>query len=64
LFDDPQVAAKYGERSDAYRTLPTKFRQNPLSQQWRVVRNETDSRVSLRFEKSFECSKSRFGDGW
>lgn len=49
LFDDAAVAEKYGELFDAYWTSPTKFRQNPLSQQWWTVRNEPQSQVSLCF---------------
>lgn len=49
VFDDEAVAGKYGELFEAYWTLPKKFRQNPLSQQWWVVRDDDDSRVSLCF---------------
>lgn len=49
VFDDLAVAAKYGELFDAYWNNPSKFRQNPLSQQWWVVRDEPESRVSLCF---------------
>ena len=49
VFDDAGVAAKYGELFDAYWTAPKKFRKNPLSQQWWLVRDEPGSRVSLCF---------------
>lgn len=58
VFDDPGVAAKYGELFDAYWTKPTKFRQNPLSQQWWVVRDEADSRVSLCFSPHSDSALS------
>lgn len=49
VFDDALVAGKYGDVFDAYWTKPKKFRQNALSQQWWVVRDEPSSRVSLCF---------------
>jgi phosphatidylserine/phosphatidylglycerophosphate/cardiolipin synthase-like enzyme len=49
VFDDAAVAGRYGELFDAYWMAPKKFRQNPLSQQWWVVRDEPGSRVSLCF---------------
>ena len=58
VFDDPGVAAKYGELFDAYWTSPTKFRQNALSKQWWVVRDEVDSRVSLCFSPHSDSSLS------
>ena len=58
VFDDPGVAAKYGELFDAYWTSPKKFRQNALSQQWWVVRDEPDSRVSLCFSPHSDSSVS------
>lgn len=58
VFDDPRVAAKYGELFDAYWTSPKKFRQNALSQQWWVVRDEADSRVSLCFSPHSDSSLS------
>jgi hypothetical protein len=58
VFDAPGVAAKYGELFDAYWTSPTKFRQNALSHQWWVVRDEADSRVSLCFSPHSDSSLS------
>lgn len=58
VFDDAGVAAKYGELFDAYWTNPTKFRQNPLSQQWWVVRDEPESRVSLCFSPHSDSALS------
>ncbi len=58
VFDDPGVAAKYGELFDAYWTSPKKFRKNALSQQWWVVRDEADSRVSLCFSPHTDSSLS------
>ena len=58
VFDSPEVAAKYGELFDAYWISPKKFRQNPLSQQWWVVRDEADSRVSLCFSPHSDSSLS------
>jgi phosphatidylserine/phosphatidylglycerophosphate/cardiolipin synthase-like enzyme len=49
VFDAPEVAGKYGELFDAYWTSPRTFRQNALSRQWWVVRDEAGSRVSLCF---------------
>ena len=49
LFDDKKVAAKYGELFDAYWDDAKGFRQNPLSQEWHVVRDQAKSRVSLCF---------------
>ena len=40
LFDDGDVAAKFGEVFDAYWNAAKQFRQNALSKQWWVVRNE------------------------
>jgi phosphatidylserine/phosphatidylglycerophosphate/cardiolipin synthase-like enzyme len=58
VFDDPLVAAKYGEVFDAYWTSPKKFRQNALSRQWWVVRDEADSRVSLCFSPHSDSTLS------
>jgi hypothetical protein len=58
VFDDIGVAAKYGELFDAYWTSPTKFRQHALSQQWWVVRDEANSRVSLCFSPHSDSSLS------
>ncbi len=58
VFDSPEVAAKYGELFDAYWISPKKFRQNPLSQQWWVVRDQADSRVSLCFSPHSDSSLS------
>ena len=58
VFDSPEVAAKYGELFDAYWISPKKFRQNPLSQQWWVVRDEAGSRVSLCFSPHSDSSLS------
>jgi len=58
VFDDLGVAAKYAELFDAYWTEPTKFRQNALSKQWWVVRDEADSRVSVCFSPHSESSLS------
>ncbi|HRQ89838.1 MAG TPA: hypothetical protein PLA50_13645, partial [Bacteroidia bacterium] len=37
LFDDVQVAGKYGELFDAYWYNPRGFRRHPLSSQWWIV---------------------------
>lgn len=58
VFDDPGVAAKYGELFDAYWTSPAKFRQNALSKEWWVVRDEVDSRVSLCFSPHSDSALS------
>ena len=58
VFDDPTVAGKYGDLFDAYWTSPKKFRQNALSQQWWVVRDEADSRISLCFSPHSDNSLS------
>ncbi|HYF36296.1 MAG TPA: phospholipase D-like domain-containing protein, partial [Prosthecobacter sp.] len=58
VFDDGDVAAKYGELFDAYWTEPSRFRQNPLSQHWWVVRDEPGSRVSLCFSPHSDSSLS------
>jgi hypothetical protein len=49
LFDDGDVAAKFGEVFNAYWNEPKQFRQNPLSKQWWVVRDEPASRVQVCF---------------
>jgi phosphatidylserine/phosphatidylglycerophosphate/cardiolipin synthase-like enzyme len=58
VFDDSAVAVKYGELFDAYWTKPKKFRQNPLSQQWWLVRDEAESRVSLCFSPHSDSALS------
>lgn len=58
LFDDETVAAKYAELFDAYWRSPKTFRQNPLSQQWWVVRDEPGSRVSLCFSPHADSALS------
>lgn len=58
LFDDANVAGKYGELFDAYWTSPSKFRQNQLSKQWWLVRDEADSRVSLCFSPHSDSALS------
>lgn len=58
LFDDPPVASKYGELFDAYWTSPKTFRQHALSQQWWVVRDEADSRVSVCFSPHSDSALS------
>jgi hypothetical protein len=49
LFDDETIAGKFGEVFEAYWAAPSKFRQNPLSQQWWVVRDQPDSKVEVCF---------------
>jgi hypothetical protein len=58
LFEDDVVASRYGELFDAYWTKPTKFRQNPLSQQWHVVRDQPGSRVSVCFSPHSDSALS------
>ncbi len=58
LFDDQDVAANYGKLFDAYWTSPNKFRKNILSQQWWVVRDQVDSRVSLGFSPHSDSALS------
>jgi phosphatidylserine/phosphatidylglycerophosphate/cardiolipin synthase-like enzyme len=58
VFDDSAVAGKYGELFDAYWANPKKFRQNGLSQQWWVVRDEPHSRVSLCFSPHADSNLS------
>jgi phosphatidylserine/phosphatidylglycerophosphate/cardiolipin synthase-like enzyme len=58
LFEDQAAAAKYGELFDAYWASPKKFRQNALSQQWWVVRDEPDSRVSFCFSPHSDSALS------
>lgn len=58
VFEDADVAAKFGELFDAYWTSPKKFRQNALSKQWWVVRDEPESRVSLCFSPHSDSSLS------
>jgi hypothetical protein len=58
VFDDPRVAARYGEVFDACWTSPTRFRQNALSRQWWMVRDEAHSRVSLCFAPHADASLS------
>lgn len=49
LFDDTGVAGKFAELFEAYWTSARSFRQHALSQQWWMVRNDADSRISLCF---------------
>jgi PLD-like domain len=49
VFDDADVAVKFGEVFDAYWNAPKQFRQNALSKQWWVVRDQAASRVQLCF---------------
>jgi hypothetical protein len=49
LFDDADVAVKFGEVFDAYWNGAKQFRQNGLSKQWWVVRDKPASRVQLCF---------------
>ena len=58
LFDDQAVAARYAAVFDAYWGSPKKFRQNALSQQWWVVRDVADSRVSLCFSPHSDSAVS------
>jgi phosphatidylserine/phosphatidylglycerophosphate/cardiolipin synthase-like enzyme len=58
LFDDANVAAQYGKLFDAYWTSPKKFRQNPLSQAWWVVRDDAESQVSVCFSSHSDSGLS------
>ncbi|MEW5980135.1 MAG: phospholipase D-like domain-containing protein [Acidobacteriota bacterium] len=58
LFDDEAVATKYGELFDAYWRSPKRFRQNPLSKKWWVVRDEAGSRISLCFSPHSDSALS------
>jgi phosphatidylserine/phosphatidylglycerophosphate/cardiolipin synthase-like enzyme len=49
VFDDGAVAAKFAEVFEAYWNLPKKFRQNQLSKQWWLLRDEPESRVQFAF---------------
>jgi hypothetical protein len=49
VFDDREVAAKFGELFDAYWNKAKQFRQNALAKQWWTVRNNPGSRVQLCF---------------
>lgn len=49
LFDEQEIAGKFGELFDAYWDAPKTFRQNPLSKQWWEVRQQPGSRVSVCF---------------
>ncbi len=58
VFNDDEVAKKYGELFDAYWSAPTKFRKDVLSQQWWVVRDKPESRVSLCFSPHSDSALS------
>lgn len=58
VFDDETVARKFAELFDAYWSSPRTFRQNPLSQQWWVVRDQPLSRVSLCFSPHTDSALS------
>jgi|CXWL01.1.fsa_nt_gi hypothetical protein len=58
VFDSNEVAAKFGEVFEAYWGAPKSFRKNILSQQWWVVRDEPESRVSLCFSPRGEAGVS------
>lgn len=47
VFSDVDVAGLYGHLFDAYWASPSKFRQNPLSQQWWIARELPGSRFSF-----------------
>jgi PLD-like domain len=49
VFDDTKVAGKFAEVFDAYWSDPKKFKQNALSKQWWLVRDQPGSRVQLAF---------------
>lgn len=49
LFEDATVSEKFSELFDAYWNTSKDFRENQLSKQWWVVRDEPESRVSLCF---------------
>jgi PLD-like domain len=57
-FDDTVVAKKFGEVFDSYWNKPKSFRKNPLSQQWWIVRDEPESKVSLCFSPHADESLS------
>jgi hypothetical protein len=58
LFESDVVAAKFAELFDAYWNSPKTFRQNALSKQWWVVRDEPDSRMSLCFSPHSDSALS------
>ncbi len=58
LFDDGDVAAKFGEVFNAYWNEPKQFRQNTLSKQWWLVRDRPGSRVQLCFSPHSESALS------
>jgi hypothetical protein len=58
LFDDAKVAGKFGEVFEAYWATPSKFRSNPLSQQWWDVRSKPDSQVSVCFSPHSDTAVS------
>jgi phosphatidylserine/phosphatidylglycerophosphate/cardiolipin synthase-like enzyme len=49
LFEEDDIADLYARVFEAYWTEPKKFRANPLSQEWHVMRNEANSRFSFCF---------------
>ncbi len=57
-FSDAKTAERFAKVFDAYWSAPTKFRQNPLSQRWWVVRNQAKSRVSLCFSPHSDSALS------
>ncbi len=58
LFDDGAVALKFAEVFDAYWNQPKKFRQNVLSKQWWLVRNQHGSRVQVCFSPHSDSALS------
>ena len=49
LFDDEEVATAFADAFEQYWENPKKFRQSEIANEWRVVRDEPGSRISLCF---------------
>jgi hypothetical protein len=58
LFDDKDIAEKFGELFDAYWDAPKTFRQNALAKQWWDVRQQPGSSVSVCFSPHSDASLS------
>ncbi|MBZ8142637.1 hypothetical protein CLD22_22400 [Rubrivivax gelatinosus] len=58
LFEGESAAAAFGLLFDACWTAPSRFRRQPLAQQWHEVRAEPGSRVALSFSPKSDAALS------
>jgi hypothetical protein len=58
LFDDEDVAAAFADAFKQYWDDPKRFRQSKIANEWRVVRDEPGSRISLCFSPHSDAALS------